>query len=246
MAALAALAAVALFLFAQPAAAGTIDHFEVTSGGVGGIEYIGVSEYNSNPSFFAQTATFTDTVVSPSLLGGVRQVNLTWVSGNHGGSGTVLLDPANSYLNYANTPGVDSKLLLTYNGGDATNGFADTDFTDSGASDSILVKYLFSDLGSTVKITVFDGVTSATQSMTAPSGASIEAFLFTGFTPSGGFNASSWNSINQVIVEVDSVNAGDYKIDLLGSGTIPEPVTMCGMLLGITGLVRYTRRRRAA
>jgi hypothetical protein len=232
----------ALLMSRSQISATTIDHFDVTDTGL--TKFIGVSEFNDSPDFFAQTASFQDIVVDPDLLGGSRKVDLSWVSGNDGGSGRAILNPANHYINFQNSEDVKSNLVLTYDGDCVSNGFADTDFTDGGSSDSILVLYLGADFGSTVIVTVYDGVKSATQTMLSPAGPSTEAFLFSGFTPSGGFTPGSWTSINKVIVEIDSVPSGDYKIDLLGTGVIPEPLTMLGVFLGLGSLGAYIRRRR--
>jgi hypothetical protein len=232
----------AMLLSASQGWATTIDHFNVTQGNVNHL--LTVAQYSESPLFLPQSASFTDAAVSVDLLGGNRKVNLDWLSGNHGGSAGVSLYPANHYLNYSDTAGVTSKLVLTYDGNDVTNGFADTDFTDGGTSNSILVQFIDADFGSTVKVTVYDGVNVASLSMLSPAGPSVESFLYTNF--SGGFTLANWQSINKVVVEIDGVAAGDYKIDMIGSGTIPEPLTMLGTFLGLGSLGAYIRRRRMA
>ena len=234
--------ACAMLMSASQASAVVIDHFNVTQGNVNHL--LRVSEFSETPEFFPQVDSFTDSVVSVDLLGGCRKVTLTWLTGNHGGSAAASVFPANDYFNYSNTSGVTSKVVLTYDGDNVTDGFANTDFTDGGGSDSILVRYIEADFGSTVIVTVYDGVNVASQTLLSPSGASVQDFQFSGF--SGGFTTANWQSINKVVVEIDGVIAGDYKIDLLGSGTIPEPLTMAGMFLGLGSLGAYIRKRRMA
>jgi hypothetical protein len=81
------------------------------------------------------------------------------------------------------------------------------------------------------------------------------------FTVTGNGNYAGWDtqantwlanlgqySPNYGVVALVNATYQDYAVTVVGDGSfppIPEPVTLCGLLMGIGGLVRYTRRRAA-
>jgi len=177
------------------------------------------------------TATWTESGLT-NVLGGTRNVDLTWMGGDNGGHNHLDFQAVNSYVNLDDDVTLVARLKLSY-------AFSATDFTDGGTSNSVLVRFLASDLGSTTKVTLTDSL-AGTGSLTVltPSGPSDEIFLFSLFSGSLDFT-----KITSVVYQIDTVPSGDYRIDLLGSGYVPEPVTMAGLVLGIGGLVGYARRR---
>jgi hypothetical protein len=239
MAALAALAAVALFLFAQPAAAVTVDHF------VDGAFNISISA--SGPD--------VTSLNSGSMIGGYRYTDLSWTSGTPTSySESARVVTGGTVLIWEEGDSIKGKLSILYNanGGGLGSG-SGVDVTDGGAA----LQWLFAcPVGggdaSTFDTTITAITTTGTEKWTGTfSGYGTFAMLFaSGSVVSGTPDLTKVTSIQYMFDSakggVGGVGGGDYSFDLLGTGTIPEPVTMCGMLLGITGLVRYTRRRRAA
>ncbi len=85
-------------------------------------------------------------------------------------------------------------------------------------------------------ITLDDGVTAFTKSLTAVAGgAQTLYFQFTDFT---GVDASS---IDKVTVKINGPNARDARLDFVQSTNIPEPSTMALVSLGLLALARRRR-----
>jgi hypothetical protein len=220
--------ACAMLLSATQASATELDHFD--DGGI---------------SLTVTSVTPTDSVFQTSLanvgLGGARLARLDFVSGSLSGTAVTLIDVdcVTHALSFSNDATTTSKLTLRY--GDTDNdgdGDADADVT---GCDEFFLNMTTNDLGTTIDwyVTDTDGIVDvSSQVVASPSGV-----IF----PFSDFNLVDLSSVAMIEVVVNGVVNGDYVIDALECRTtIPEPLTMLGMFLGLGGVGAYIRKRRMA
>jgi hypothetical protein len=186
------------------------------------------------------TASDSDSQTGLAVLGGRRDVLLTRdVAGGgvqEGSANNVDVSPSH-YLNYSNDAGVESTLLLEYP--ILANSGSTYDMEGDGCL-SLLIEFLISDLGSHITFTVEDG-DSDSDSVTKPAvaGPNVFVFDFTEFAA-----AVDFDDVAYVALEIDGVSEGDYRIDAIECGVIPEPITMLGLVFGLGGVGAYIRKRR--
>ena len=193
------------------------------------------------------------------VIGGYRDVILTLTdagSGSQPSNSMLSISlPAEHQLVWNNNDGNRSKSEVKYFGSAGT-GFAPRGPTDGGAATQWIFAYgtwATGDAAERVTITAYSGLASTTWQTTltnTPTGFGGTAVIpysadITG-TIGGGANMTAITGIDYSFDMTPSLSGGkNYSFDTLDYGTVPEPVTMCGMLLGITGLVRYVRKRVA-
>ena len=166
------------------------------------------------------------------VIGGQRDVLLTFISdtGTDGGEARVENDPPIFQLKYENDPNTITILELEYGlGADL-----DADFTGDTA---FFIDFLYSDLGASVDFEVITGAGSDTVTHSTPAGPNLLMFGF------AEFSGVDMADVDQIHITINPPASGDYRIDLIGS-LIPEPLTMAGLFMGITGLAGYVRKRR--
>ncbi|HUU82947.1 MAG TPA: PEP-CTERM sorting domain-containing protein [Phycisphaerae bacterium] len=192
-----------------------------------------------------------------SMIDSDRDVTLTMASGtfsssdaevdNSGASGSLA-----GWVVWTEGDNIRGTLQLLYDGaaGSITNGI--NDFTDAGASKQFLIGFN-NDHPLDVTIEVWTGQdgggeTAATASVTKNFAL---AASFVGIFPFAEFTVQDPNldltDVDKLLYTFDSTPApnggGDYALEFLESGTIPEPVTVAGLLIGLSTLAGYVRRR---
>lgn len=182
------------------------------------------------------------------VLGGSRYVQLDLIepspstdADNYSNAQIVI---SGGYLDFSNPSGFKTKLSLVYDNNG--NGLGNIDFTDGGDSDAVLIKLLSSDLGGefTVIATDVNGTTSQLKQAPVVNPGDppvIMAFRFVDFD----VPTFDWTAVKAIEYQFDALTSGDYQIDLLGTGTIPEPMTMSAVFASLAGLGGYLRRRRS-
>jgi len=243
-----ALVAGALTLaIAGTAEAITVDHF------VDGVFDIGIGK-NYGPG--------TADVVSPNsgtMLGGYRLTTLHYDSGNTVDYSVSASVTATSHaLIWEEGDSIKGTLSILYNANGAGLGSGSgVDVTDSNASS----QWLFGVVagggdGSRFDITItVKDVSNATESFTGAF-AGFGTFALPFSVGVGSANLTQIKSIDYMFSSAKGgafdpgpgtyAGGGDYTFDLIGTGTVPEPVTMAGLMMGVGGLVTYLRKRRAA
>jgi len=193
-----------------------------------------------------------------SMIDGDRDATLTMASGTFSSSDVVLDNSGGSgslagWVVWTEGDNIRGTLQLLYDGaaGSITNGI--NDFTDSGTSSQFLIGFN-NDHPLDVTIEVWTGQdgggevaanASVTKNFT-------QQASFVGIFPFAQFTVQDPNldltDVDKLLYTFDSHPApnggGDYAIEFLESGTIPEPVTMAGLLIGIGTLAGYVRKRR--
>jgi hypothetical protein len=189
-------------------------------------------------------AADSGTIGGLSVLGGTRHAILTWTSGtgtNLDVEASVALqaNPATEHwLDFSADTGLQGSLQLIYG---ESGGLGD--LTNGGTSNNVAIKFLASDLGANVLLTLEDGSSAShTENLVTGSGPNFLVFPFTPFVNAG----VDPTNIDTLMFQIDGVPSGDYRIDAIESGFIPEPITLVGMSLALGGLARYTRKRRKA
>jgi hypothetical protein len=186
-------------------------------------------------------ATQTDTLSGPAAfnLGGTRveTLALNQNTGNLSTAGEASHTPSSAtLLTFSNGSLARSTLTLTYS-------FAVTDFKAGGANE-LEVLFAAADLGGeTTVVTATDSAgRTSTDTVTQPStGSFTQLFLYSAFTGTANFNF-----LTGLSYQLQSTVDGDYALDSLftNNGSVPEPVTMFGLVMGLGGLTQYIRRRR--
>lgn len=208
-----------------------------------------------------------------SVLGGTRKMELELEAGSPGSdtNGDAKIFALEGKLIYSNDDGVNSFLTLTYDadgmantapgtavypipGGTVVNKLVHdgpglgADLAQGGANVSVLIDILSTDLSGDIMVTVVDsGGTVAEKAETFVSqGAGTIAFNFVDFavTDVGDDGVVNWSNIDSVQFVFDPIEAGDMTFSILGTGTIPEPLTMLAVGSAIAGVGGYIRRRR--
>ncbi|HUU89921.1 MAG TPA: PEP-CTERM sorting domain-containing protein [Phycisphaerae bacterium] len=210
-------------------------------------------------SLFAPGPPWTTSVntTGTSMINSDRDVTLTVASGTSSTS-NVELDNSGAPGSLAGSviwtegDNIRGTLQLLYDGaaGSIMNGI--NDFTDGGTSSQFLIGFN-NDHPLDVTIEVWTGQDAGE---TAGNASVTKNFTlqatFVGIFPFADFSLIDPNldftDVDKLLYTFDSDpapnGAGDYDIRLLESGTIPEPVTMAGLLIGIGTLAGYVRKRR--
>lgn len=210
--------------------------------------------------------TSSGTLGGAGILGGEREVILEWRTGTPGqpASATVgtkyLASEPEGLLRWNEADQIIGSLTLIYDGTDVAGvapGLGNVDLTNNGQETGIVIGYWQDGRWKvTINIETWDGATKlvSTAEFTAvsngrtPFGTTETAFIpWTAFVGSANGSANP-ASVDAIVFTFDSALAGgggDYEFNFLAS-SVPEPVTMAGMFLGLAGLGRYVRRRRMA
>jgi hypothetical protein len=243
--------ACAMLMSASQAGAVLIDHFE--SG-----DFILNLAYNAG-GLPQSTGIQSQVGVAANLIQSNRSDELTIV-----GPAVIGFDVSNAKVDQTNAPSIltwqegDSlfgTLTMIYHGSGAA--FAPlVDLTDAGASTQFLFRYATDGLGHPIEVTidVFSGASDhSTKTLLMPgtlgvAGATTAAIPFSSFSAVG--TAADFTQATKVMFTFDSQFAqgggGDYFFDTFETGTVPEPLTMLGMFLGLGGVGAYIRKRRMA
>jgi hypothetical protein len=187
-----------------------------------------------------------------SIMGNRRRAELAYVAGTGIGRSSDAhvnnqVAPDDHWIDYSTSTLFESQLKLYYGklpgGLSLGSDIALGDLTLSGANDIINLKYLASDLGSTTTVTLVDSsAVSYSKGISTVSGPSNLKWKLSDFAANG----VDVTDIDYMIITLDGKPSGDYTIDGVELGFIPEPLTMIGVAMGVGGLVRYTRKRRMA
>lgn len=183
--------------------------------------------------------TTTQDTVDGSILGGQRRDSLT-------------VTPQGNNDEFFGTVGFNGALDVAQGSqdrifGSATyNSFGTIDFTEMGANDSFLLRFVSSDinapLANVVSVTATSGINSSTQSVTVPANAGLPADILLSFSSFAGVD---FTAIDSVSVNYDfAQNPGrDLEVGLFSAtASVPEPAT--GLLAGLVTLGLIGRRRR--
>jgi len=192
------------------------------------------------------TTTATDSQSGlTGVIGGRRDVLLSWNSGNGGGNISACVVTTGSgtfrHSNDADDPtGLDGKVLVEYGlGGDLTADFS----ADAG----ITFKIIFADLlhtdGLTLTLDTEGTSASVAKDIPAtPGGVNYVSFLFSEFA------GISSNNIDYIAFEIDGPRGADVTIDRIkhdpGGGDIPEPASLTLLAVGLGAAALAGRRRR--
>lgn len=185
--------------------------------------------------------TDSDSQTGLAVIGGRRDVTLTLDVANPAhaqGTAEVADVTPDHYLSYSNDAGVESVLLLEYP--ILTNSGATVDMIAANCF-SLQIEFLISDLGSAITFQVDDGG-GGSDSVTKNAIAGPNTFVF-GFNE---FVGVDFSDVAYISLMIDGVSEGDYRIDSLECGVVPEPMTMLGLFLGLGGVGAYIRKRRMA
>jgi len=200
---------------------------------------------SSSPAYISETQGST---INPlvDVVGGIRDVTLTFVSD----SGTDAVrawvedegDPDGVWrLKYANQPAVISYLELEY--GLAAD--LDADFTEGGQQ-AFVIGFLWNDEGASVdfKVTTDKGTPNeATGTVTHTIADDATGLLWFWFSE---YDSSvDMSDVDEIYVRIDPAIGGDVRLDMISSA-IPEPLTMLGVFVGLTGIGGYLWKRRMA
>lgn len=195
-----------------------------------------------------------------SMIGGSRDVVMTITSAgsaisssdvdNSGGSGSLP-----HWVQWDEGDQIRGTLSITYGGSGGYIPNVLNDFTDGGANTYFGLRFN-NDHPLDVTISVFTGqngggetALSASKTYSLAMQVGIFAFIapftdFTAITP-----GLDLTDVDRVVFTFDSTPApnggGDYQIDAIMT-TVPEPVTMAGLMMGVGSLVGYARKRRKA
>lgn len=212
----------ALLLSASQGGATVIDHFQDV--------FSPTADLTVNSG--STTATDTTSPITNGLAGvTTRKTDLKFL----GGAGSLSADAqvilAPHFLAYSNKATVTSTLTLTYTFSVVEDLSGDTHF----------VLLTGSDLGGVSKLFVQDtGANSFESSNVVAVGPGVLAIPFSDFTSAG----VQMDKVNEVRLTIDGPAAFDATIDALDTGTVPEPLTMLGMFLGLGSVGAYIRKRR--
>jgi len=173
------------------------------------------------------------------VLGGRRRATLTYTT-NPTDTGSVVSDVGfpPDVLDFNAQVGERGSLLLEY----GLAGDLNTDLTNGGAENGVDVYFLISDLGSTLSLSVttqrgtMNEITETVSKVTG-SGPQVVHFSFSEFS------SANFTDVDLLSLKIDGVLNGDYRVDLIATQMIPEPVTVVGLVAMMAGLGRYMRRR---
>jgi hypothetical protein len=229
--------ACAMLLSASQAGAVIIDHFQSA---LSPDTHIGaVLSVNGANTLDCSTQTGLATV-----LGGSRKAILHYLSGTGTGSEASSEDitSPDHFLTYNNGSDDTSELTLIYNGTGSGLG----DLTAGGAT-QIILNLFRADLNASVKITAVDSANNtASDTINVLTDITVPTPLVFPFSDFAGVNFSNIKSLTVLLTNVNNTVAVDYEIDAIETNTVPEPLTMLGMFLGLGGVGAYIRKRRMA
>lgn len=237
----------ALLLSATSASAVILDDFSNPFTFIGGnskleVDYVtadcGTASASTHPTIDCDTQTLLS-----GVLGGARDTTLTCTAGPaDDDEATAEAYIVGGELKYSNDTDVSSDLFLAYVGLD------DCDLT-VGSAFLLRVEFTEADLADSVVNWLVKtgqdggGETAAEATVTRNTSTGPHVLLF----PFAAFIAQDANidftDVDYTSVEIQSVLAGDYELEILESA-IPEPLTMLGMFLGLGSIGAYIRRRR--
>lgn len=205
----------------------------------------------------AGSVSSTDT---GTMIGGERETTLTWSTpaSNTGYTDTAKVVATTSKLIWEQGDSIKGSLVLLYDGvgtADAGNdGLDDEDLTTGGMTAFVIDVVVGGGDGSTFDVTI--EVTSGigegapkTQSVSGQfSGFGTKWLPHAGLSGDAGFDITNVDAIKYTFDSTwggipKGTGGGDYTFDLLAS-SVPEPVTMLGMFLGLGSVGAYIRRRR--
>jgi len=174
-----------------------------------------------------------------NVLGGDRDVTVTFLAGDNDVRGRVSITPA-SVLRFDESDGAQGSILLRY--GHAAD--LNADLSAGGTATDIRLDYLVADLNSTMHLTVTShhgelSQQTQTETLFTGSGPHTIKFLYSAFP------LIDWTDVDQISLELVGNMNGDYRLDDVRVEA-PEPLTMAGLVMGIGGLGYYIRKRRAA
>ncbi|MBM4020544.1 MAG: hypothetical protein FJ288_19875 [Planctomycetes bacterium] len=227
LAALVPLAAAALILLTQPAAALTIDTFSygtlsLTQASVG--------------STSASESSLTD------VIGGTRAATLT-VTYREYGDATAIVLTSPGILTWDEDDAIKGTLLLDYTGSYVA------DFTDGGTTSGIVVKFTSDNHPWDLRIDVYEGANQSKYEATiaAVNGAGVVFAPYVGFVPvTTGVDFTKIDHVKFLFSsDFDAAKGADLSFDLVQTG-VSEPLTMAGLLMGVGSVGCYIRRRRLA
>lgn len=179
------------------------------------------------------TVSISDTVAGAGILGGERDLMITY----DGGPFDSVARVAGGFLSISNDIGNSSTTMVTWDGVGAA-GLGGVDLTGMGAF-GIAVEVILSDLGGTLDLTLTDTVAgSDTAQIILPAVAAPTTFNFL----FAGFAGVDLTSIDSIKLQITGPGALDVGIDFIETA-VPEPTSM--ILLG-TALLGLGIRRRYA
>jgi len=204
------------------------------------------------------TAT-SGNIVASGAIGGYRDVILTLTAkgsgaDNSNASLSISLPDDLHQLTWNNLDGNRSTLEVKYFGSGGT-GFAVQDLTVGGATQWVFDygQFATGDAPEKVTITAYSGSDSTTWQMivqntpTGSGGVGIIPYSASVSHTGSGADLAAVTGLDYFFDMTPSLSGGkNYSFDAFDTGTIPEPLTMAGLLLGIGSVVGYARKRRVA